>query len=191
MFVSSYPKRRGFTLIELLTVIAIIGILAAILLPAVNRVRESARRADARNVVGQIETGFQKYLTEYDRWPDLNHDQVNQAEADVDPEDTFLFNGALYSVLTLYDRDLAIAANNTRALILMEGSETDQDEMRDRWGALYRVKFDRTFQNRMTGLPNTDSGENDLNLRRNVAVWSLGQGPSDNIRVERFITSWE
>ncbi|MDR1284124.1 MAG: prepilin-type N-terminal cleavage/methylation domain-containing protein [Opitutaceae bacterium] len=48
-------NRRAFTLVELLTIIAIIGILAAIIIPAVGQVRESARAVQCASNLRQIQ----------------------------------------------------------------------------------------------------------------------------------------
>jgi type II secretory pathway pseudopilin PulG len=162
-------KDSHFTLIELLTVIAIIMILAALLLPAITRVRFRAKVAQTRSDIKALQIAVEQFEAVYG-YPPLYNLGIG---ADASTTST---NSLVKGVLTGTN-----TSTNPRGIIFLELQPGDT--FVDPWGNAYRMVLDLNYdgkidQTKISGPPIS------ADVPGSVAIWSDG----DTVQ---WITSWD
>lgn len=113
-------KRKGFTLVELLVVIAIIGILIGMLLPAVQQVREAARRTVCNNNIRQIALAAHNYESGFGHYPMGFSGPFGPAETDYPGDWGYEYIGILPHLLPFME------ANNVQNIMDKASLRTDE-----------------------------------------------------------------
>jgi prepilin-type N-terminal cleavage/methylation domain-containing protein len=159
--------RTAFTLVELMAVIAIIGIVMALVFPAMMRAYEAARVDRARTEVANLDMALQAYQTEYRAWP------LGQSGG--------AFDTSLLNVLVGRVTSTERTRNPNRRVFIEVGplSTNAVGTLVDPWNQPYRYAVDHNYDNEV-------DAEGELIRGRRTAVWSLGPEGVNETRIRSW-----
>jgi prepilin-type N-terminal cleavage/methylation domain-containing protein len=181
----TFRSKRAFTLIELLTVIAIIGVLIALLFPAIKSALIKAEATKAQHGVTDLATAFQHYYTEYGHWP-VGDSTTSNLTYIVDTNFVALLQGLdNRASLTYYASANFPSAPNLIATSTLQGNprgihflDIKQADLSptlgftDPWKQPYFCRFDVSYANTV-GNPFLPASPG-VNVNSGVLIWSAG-----------------
>jgi len=159
--------RSAFTLVEMLVVIAILGILMAMMVPAAGMIMKRARISNTRGDANVVASVLLKYQMEYNRWPST------YVENSVDSTDSIWVN------MMAPQPDGGLLPTNPKRIVFFEagGGALEDDSSSphagsfvDSWGNPFRFRLNQTGTDQMDN-PNVDIGGQ---IRAQALAWSAG-----------------
>jgi len=174
--VQTNSGKCGFTLVEMLVVIAILGILMAMMVPAAGIIMKKAKIAGVKSDAGVVATALLKYQTEYNRWPE-SYLLAGEGQTDA------------AWVNMMAPKPEAKVDNNWKRIVFFEpggGALDAGGAFVDAWGRAFYFRMDLSGAGEMDN-PDVDKGGK---VRARAVAWSAGEDGDATTWADN-VKSWE